>query len=133
MARTSSAAVIAILISNKNYDGSTSLDSYIETATDVVTQVNTCATTKGVTLTSTTLELIERWLSAHYYTIMDPLYKSKSTLKASGSFNDRSYADVAKQLDSSGCLTAILEGNNRAQVVWLGKPPSSQINYADRD
>jgi hypothetical protein len=93
----------------------------------------TCATNKGITLSSTTLELIERWLSAHYYTVMDPLYKSKNTGRAGASFNDRSYADTAKQLDTSGCLAAILAGGNRVGVWWLGKPPSQQIPYADRD
>lgn len=136
--RTTTAAVETILGSNFGNlpDGTEpSLQPYVDTANNVVDQVVTCATAKGKTLSDTTLELMERWLSAYYYTHMDPLYTSRTTKDASGSFSDpeKRYKDAAIQLDSSGCLAAILNGNPKAEIFWLGKPRSQQTDYTERD
>ncbi len=42
------------------------------------------------------------------------------------------YGQTALTIDYSGCLTAI---NKRqfASATWLGKAPSEQISYEDRD
>jgi hypothetical protein len=133
--RTTTTAVQTLLGANYGAlpDGtSPSLQPYVDAATNLVDQVVTCATAKGTTIDATTLELIERWLSAYLYTRMDPLYKSRSTKDASGSFADYGYKETAISLDPSGCLAGILKGQT-AGMVWLGKPPSSQINYVDRD
>lgn len=128
--RTTAGAVQKIL--GRDWDGETVLDPYIETASAVVDRVTACATAKSITLSSSLLELIERWMAAHYYTVMDPIYKSKNTEGAGASFNDRSYKEVAVELDYTGCLNAILS-KQRASVAWLGKPKSAQIDYVDRD
>lgn len=141
MARTTSSAVIAILVTGKNYDGTTDLTAFIETATAMVDSVVECATAKGVTLSSTLLEVIERWLSAHYYAHADQLYKSKQTGRASATFQGETkmgldstqYGQTAKSLDPSGCLASLSEGSKRAQLVWLGLAPSSQTDYRDRN
>lgn len=131
MARTTSAAVQGVLLGN--YDGVSSLTPFIDAASSVVDQVVTCMSTKGLTAHSAaTLELIERWVAAHAYTFADRLKTSKSTGKASASYRDTAFSDFAKTLDSSGCLAAILAGN-RAQAFWLGRRPSEQTEYADRD
>lgn len=132
MARTDSTAVQGILSSNHNYDGTTDLTPFIDTANNVVTQLATLASSNGRTLADATLELIERWLSAYYYCIMDPLYVSKSTGGASGSWDPRSYRKPAEDLDSSGFLKSILDGV-RTQIFWAGKRPSQQTDYVDRD
>lgn len=142
MARTTSEQVIGILISGKQYDAKTTPDltGFIETASAVVDRVITCAGRKEVILTDALLELIERWLSAHFYAHADQLFTSKSTAGASGSFQGQTgmhlestqYGQTAMDLDYSGCLAAINKGA-RAGAIWLGKPVSQQINYLDRD
>lgn len=120
-------------------DGSLpNLQPYIDSASAMVTQVASMAQTqKGMTLTSTTQELIERWLAAHYYTKMDKTYQSRTTKGASASFvvdqeNPEPYRAVAVDIDYSGMLNALLK-RQRAGAVWLGKPKSDQIPYDQRD
>lgn len=143
MARTTSSLVIALLGNSAthpkglgNYDGVSDVTQWIDSATAIVDRVATCATGKGITLSTTELELIERWLAAHYYTKYDPLYASKSTGRASASFIQdpkvpERYKAGALDLDPSGCLAGILAGA-RAGAAWLGKRPSDQTDYADR-
>lgn len=134
MSRTRASSVEAIL--GRNYISGVDLAPYIEVAAAVVTRVNTCADAKGYTLTSSELELIERWYAAWVYTDMDPLYRSKSTGGASGSFDtdpkQKRYLRQAIALDPSGCLAGIVAGHN-AGAVWIGKVPSERIPYDQRD
>lgn len=137
MSRTTVLAVQKVLGANYGPlpDGtSPSLAPYIETASNTVAQAIACAADDGVILTAVQTELMERWLAAYYYTVMDPVYTSRSTLSASGSFataEDR-YKKVAEQMDPSGCLKTILDGNI-AGAFWAGKPKSAQIDYDQRD
>lgn len=128
MARTSASSVQDIL--GGNYDGSTDVSPFIATATSVVDRLSALDT--GSVLSSTTLELIERWLSAHFYTVMDPLKKSEGRGKSSADYNDRSYLDMAKMLDSSGNLGKLMNAKS-ISVSWLGLVPSEQTDYEDRD
>jgi hypothetical protein len=129
MPRTTGGAVQGVL--GDNYGGA-SLTPFIDTASAMVDQVVICAGKKGITLTTTTLELIERWLAAWYYTQMDPLYKSRATAGASGAFMTGDYLKAAIGLDSSGCLNALIN-RKTAGVTWLGKTPSEQIPIWQRD
>ena len=140
MSRTTSQAVKSVLLGD--YDGESSLVSFIDTASVVVTRVNTCAVAKGVTLSTAELELIERWLAAHFYACSDQPYSVAETDKARGRFQGQTgmfltgtkYGQTAMRLDPSGCLEAI--GNRtraKATVNWLGFPPSEQTDYVDRD
>lgn len=141
MARTTAAAVQEIL--GDDYDGSRNLRPFIDTANVMTTRVNTCASDKGITLTTTELELIERWLAAHAYSISDQPYSENYTGKARGVYQGRTgmylesskYGQMAVNVDYSGCLAGLAseEGSNRVRAVWLGKPPSEQIDYEDRD
>lgn len=135
MSRTTSSSVQGVL--GQDYDGTTSLTPYIDSATIIVDRVSSCSTAKGITLSATELEMIERWLSAHFYTKMDPTYQSKSNAGASGGFVrnpecPEPYKDAAISLDYSGCLKAILS-RSFAGGFWAGKPASQQIPYQDRD
>lgn len=117
MARTTPAAVEAILGDDYNYDGNTDLTPFIASANIIVNRVNTCALAKNpaIVLGDDELELIERWLAAHYYCKMDQLYQSKSTSSASASFQGQKtnsiestdYGQSAINMDYSGCLSAI--------------------------
>lgn len=138
MARTTSASVQDIL--GNNYDGSTSLTPFIDTATAIVDRVETCAADRDKALTDAELELIERWLAAHCYQQMDQGYASKSTDGAGASFHGQTgmhlestkYGQMALRLDWSGCLTAI-GSRQTARMAWLGKAPSAQTDYVNRD
>lgn len=143
MARTSAAAVKLLLMDDygPREDGSLpDLAPFIDTASLLVDRVATCATAKGKTLSTTELELVERWLAAHCYAMADQPYSSRSTQGASGSFQGQTgmaldgtkYGQTAQMVDVSGCLAA-LGKRQAASMAWLGKVPSEQIDYLDRD
>ncbi len=88
-----------------------------------------------------TLELIERWLAAHYYSVFDQAFTSTSKGGGSGSFQNSAkgegfgftkYGQQAMALDYSGILKAIEKGAF-AGAVWIGKPVSEQIPYDQRN
>jgi hypothetical protein len=113
MSRTTTSLVEKVLADN--YDGQMDLQQFIDSATVIVDRIVTCASGKGITLTASELELIERWLAAHCYAQVDMLYASKSTAGASASFQGQTglsldstrYGQMAVNLDYSGCLNAI--------------------------
>lgn len=140
MARTSTAAVEGILLAD--YDGESDLAPFIDTATVMVDRVAACATRKGQTLTAAELELVERWLAAHYYANSDKPYASKTTERASATFHGRTsmyleatlYGQTAARVDPSGCLQAVAGQERKvASAFWVGKPRSEQTDYEDRD
>lgn len=126
--RTTIPAVQAILGSNYGtlQDGVTlpSLQPFIDSASSLVDQCVSFGNVRGWNFggTGTGLnpaqqELVERWLAAHFYTVMDPLYTTKGQGGASASFEGRNadqdpigmtaYGRQAKAIDWTGALTAI--------------------------
>lgn len=132
MPRTNAQAVIDILGANYDTVNCPKMDPYIKAANAIVTRADACADSRGYELSNSELTEIERWLAAYFYTIYDPIYKSKTTANSSATYFDRSYKEVACSLDPSGCVCASLEGH-RAFFDWLGKEPSNQIDINDRD
>lgn len=140
MARTTPGQVQALLIDNYDVDNLPSLVPFIETATVRVDRVATMATSRGCTLTAAELELIERWLAAHFYACADRTYSSNSTLDSSASYDGQTgkalestmYGQTALGLDPSGALAA-LNSRNTAGGFWMGKPKSDRIDYVDRN
>lgn len=138
MARTNATDVKALLGANYNTISAPSVTPYITAANLLVTKANTCAIAKGVTLDATTLEQMELWLAAGYYTRSDPMYKRKKSNKSEGEtfggmYNQTShYFKTAFELDDSGCLRQLVAGR-RGGIEWLGKAPSDQTDYRDRD
>lgn len=134
MPRTTTLAVKDILLKDYDCINNPSLAGFIESASAVVTRVVECALRKGIIISSSEAELIERWYAAHMYVQSDASYKSRSTLRASGAFNKDwdSYLKVAQTIDPSGCLENAMK-NARVRAIWLGKRPSEQIDYVDRD
>lgn len=128
MARTSDKEVREIIDTNPDI----SMTPFILTASTLVDKVQTLAQAKGESLTADQLREVERWLAAYYYSHRDPQYTSKSTGGASGSFTTHDYLETAKQLDTSGCLRNLLE-RKQAKLTWLGRPPSDQTAYVDRN
>lgn len=137
--RTTPLKVQSILVGH--YDGTSSLVPFIETASLMVNKIVTCMAGKSLTAhDSDTLEMIERYLAAHFYTHSDKVTQSESKGKASGSYQGQTgkglessdYGQTALILDDSGCLKSIAMGA-RVGLIWLGKPRSEQIDHADRD
>lgn len=136
MARTNSTNVQAVLLDN--YDGSTDLTTFINTASRMVDRVVTCATRKSVTITAEELVDIESYLAAGLYfgKSGQQLVVEEQTEKARVKFREnvsQGYFDMAKMIDPSGCLAAILSGNKQPRLEWLGKPSSTQTPYYQRD
>lgn len=133
--RTISSDVQAIL--GGDYDGTTSLTPFIATASSIVDRASSLDS--GGLLSTTQLELIERWLSAHCYCLMDRQLQSKASGKSSGTVTGMfgkflemtTYGQMAKMLDFTGKLSSI--GGPKAGMHWLGLPKSEQTDYEDRD
>jgi hypothetical protein len=145
MARTSEAAVKLVLRPGSqggDYDdvNSPSLVPFIDAASAMVDDAAACAADADDAISTARQELVERWLAAHCYCLSDRTFASKSTLGASASFAGQTgmnldatfYGQQAMALDPSGCLRALGAGN-RATATWLGKAPSQQTPYVDRD
>jgi hypothetical protein len=142
MSRTTVANVQGILAGH--YDGRTDLTPFISTATVLVDWLDAQDTDNE--LSTTLLEVIERWLTAHFYAHADQIFQSKSTGGASGSFQGQTamvfsstqYGQTAMALDVTGKLAGrnkeVLDGSRKkATVSWLGLPPSEQLDVEDRD
>ena len=145
LSRTSSQRVQELL--GKDYgqlpDGTMpALTPYIRSASKLVDRVVSEGLRRSLPLAldSEEQEILEQWLSAHFYCQMDPSYTSKSNDGASGSFMGQGglqlqstrYGQTALLLDVTGVL-AQLNKRAVARVAWAGKPPSQQIPYCERD
>ena len=136
MPRTTAAQVKAIIETDSSIIVvDADLDPFILVANELVTEL--CTGTAGPTTayTSTRLELIERWLAAHFYCVRDPRttnesagvsvgYESKVDLGLALS----RYGQQAKLLDTHGGLATLDEqtkkGTTRTgSVSWRGSPP----------
>lgn len=144
MPRTTAEAVAAIM--PKDYDGTTSLTSFLEVASEMTDDVESCAADKGITLSDAKLEKIERYLTAWLYCQQDKPYASKNSADSGAAFHGQTgmgldsnlYGQTAKRLDTSGCLAQIDAGGEQtapdptASGFWLGRKPSEQTDYLDR-
>lgn len=135
MARTSASTVQSIL--GDNYDGSTDVSPFIDTATAVVDRLSALDTDS--VLSASVLELIERWLAAHYYAHMDQLKASEGRGKSNADyqgqygmdFKGTKYGQAALGLDFTGNLASL--GKAKIKFSWLGLVPSEQTDHEDRD
>ena len=138
--RTSQEAVEGILGDNYDTDGKPSLSPQITTANALTTEVVAVAARKNLTLSAALLQEVECWLAAHFYGHADQLYQEKKTADASAVFQGQTgkglestqYGQTAMLLDTTGSLRTINEGK-RPGFAWLGKAPSSQTDYQDRN
>ncbi len=143
-ARTIDTDVIAIL--GKHYDSvdEPSLTPFIDTATLLVDWLAGQDTDSE--LSAAVLKRIEAYLTAHFYAHSDQISQSKGVGRANASYqgqtamalNGSQYGQTACLLDVTGNLAA---RSRQAEVgvtieltgTWLGKPPSEQTDYEDRD
>lgn len=124
MPRTTEEAVAAIC----ELDDEIPLAPFIETANAIVTEV--CLDSGyGDNL----LELIERWLSAHFYCIRDPRAHNEQVKGIIQTFEGRtytgfrhtSYGQQAMMLDFKGNLKVLdnmSKTNYKASVLYVGGP-----------
>jgi len=130
--RTTVDAVEAII----DIDSGIGLAPFIEVANDLVTEK--CSTVS--TYSAAKLELIERWLAAHFYHIRDTrtrskvvgdgeaIYKSKVDL----GFNLTHYGQMAMRLDTNGELARLDNsmkggGPTAVNIDWLGKTETEKL------
>lgn len=127
MPRTTSAAVEAII----EVDSDIPLAPFIETASALVDEI------PAGDLTDTRLELVERWLSAHFYAIRDPRTTRERADRIEQTFQSRvglglantHYGQQAAILDTTGTLKALdSTGQRTVSVTWLGKDPCDVAN-----
>lgn len=139
MARTTADEVKAILGFDYDTVNNPGLTAYIATASSLIDDVSTCATLKGLTVTTEKLTLLETWVAAWAYQQSDKGYLEKWTEKAKAVYQttsgkgleSNSYGQTALTLDTTGCLSA-LSSKARASALWLGRNPTDQTEYADR-
>jgi hypothetical protein len=106
---------------------------FIDAASILVDKVEDCAAERGQTLSDAQLRHIETYLAAYFYMGRDPRYKSKRTERAAATFTVPDYWEMARRLDTSGCLDSFGREQHYIEFAWAGKPPSEQIDYEDRD
>ena len=125
--RTTDAAVQGII----DTDATIPLTPFIETANNLVTELCT-ATPPGYDATK--LELIERWLSAHFYAVRDPRTVAETAGSVSDTFRGKValhldqtvYGQQAMLLDTFGNLASLNlrmkgKGSGSPSVSWAGK------------
>lgn len=125
MPRTTPTAVQGILL--QDYNVANSLSPFVESASAFIDQCVTVAAARGTPLPSTLQEILERWVSAHIYVMVDQAYAQKSTGGASASFQGQTgmvfeatkYGQTALMLDTTGTLT-VMSKRQVAGVDWLG-------------
>lgn len=116
------------------------LDPFIDTASSIVDRIIVNGTLNGNVLGTSDSELIERWLAAHCYVQSDQVYASNKTLMAAAVYQGQTgmrldnskYGQMAVALDWTGELTK-LGKKKRVSIDWMGKYPSSQIDYVDKE
>lgn len=112
---------------------------FIQTATALVDYVAS-KDTAGI-LTTALAEQLERYLAAFFYEFKDPQYASKATEGAKATFQGEyglgfdlnKWGQVALRLDVTGTLAELNKPTPTATIEWLGKPPSEQTAYEDRN
>lgn len=128
MARTTAEQVELII----EVDATISTTPFIELANELVTEACTGSNGPSIEYTEARLEVIERWLAAHFYTVRDPRAESESAGSASAKFqsavdlgfDSSHYGQTAMRLDTNGGLARINErakrGSGKIGVAWLG-------------
>lgn len=121
MAIRTTATAVGLII---EVDANISLDSFIETASSLVDDVAAASSPP----TATRLELIERWLSAHFYAMRDPRPTGEKAGPVSANYQSKvdlglktsHYGQMAISLDPTGVLLNAFKGKRKGSIVWAG-------------
>ena len=138
MARTTVGAVEGILLRDYDRKRRPNLMPFITTANVLVSKISSLAITNEITLSDEQLELIERWLSAHFYVVSDRTYAEARTEGAYAVYHGKTglsldftpYGQMAKVLDTSGILAG-LDKRQSATMFWLGTVRGEDLDTDD--
>jgi hypothetical protein len=130
MARTTASAVKKIIeVDTSIIAVDADLDPFLETANALVTEMCTGSNGPATAYLAARLELIERWLTAHFYAIRDPRAKSEKAGSVGVTYQGKvdynlaltSYGQQAMMLDTNGGLARLDKGKGvSVSVLWLG-------------
>jgi hypothetical protein len=130
--------VQAVLTPGGDYDGTSDLTVFIETASDLVDTVVAAGglSRTGILLSVSIQKRLETWLAAAMYCFSDQQEKSGNTGPANSQYRGQDglflesnmYGRMACMIDVSRILKPLVEGRV-AGISWLGKTPSNQIPY----
>lgn len=131
MSRTTPALVKGILLRDYDTKKAPDLQPFIDSAGLLVDRTEAYALSIDAPLLDPELEMLERWLAAHYYKQSDQAFASKGTDGATASFQGQTgkslestkYGQTAITLDYSGYLGLVTTGAGPTLVggVWLGR------------
>ncbi len=109
------------------------MSPFIDAASIVVDSVYDCDQAKDGVLTAAQLVILETWIAAHFYSVMDQKVQQTKTGDTSETFqgvtdmymSGTQYGQTAIMLDSSGCLARMNKeakngGRNKIGFTWLG-------------
>lgn len=126
MIRTTTDLVAGII----DLDVSIPLDPFIQAANLLVDKITP-------DLGDTTMEVVERWLSAHFYCMRDPRRTSEKAGSVAASYQSKvdlnlylsHYGQMAMVLDTTGTLRALSHSRKKTRLTWLGATPvtSSEV------
>lgn len=146
MPRTTVTAVIQLMAPGYDYDEfqAPSLDPFILSATGLTTGWVAAIARYRPELSTPdtgTQEIMERWLAAFFFKLVDQQFKTKNSGRSSATFRGddgdglkaNTYGMGALGIDAPYKVLAPLYEGRFANTQWLGKVPSEQIPYADRD
>lgn len=122
-----------------------SMAPFIRAASTLVDKVE--SNDSSSLLTSADLKEIETWLAAHFYAHKDLQFKRSEAgegkaqyqvgMDEKGPLNSNIWGKTAMLLDVTGYLAdqnqQAIRGKQTVTLSWLGKPPSTQTDYVDRD
>lgn len=120
-----------------------SVQQDIDAASLITDRVASCASMKGVPLTTAELEMTERLLACHIYkyaadrqfsgvSVQGSIVNGQFTGQTGLNLDGTTYGQMAQMMDYSGCLTAIAK-RQFGRLVWLGLKPSEQTPVWNRD
>lgn len=138
MARTNQGLVRGIL--DKDYNGTTPLKPFIDTASIQVDNLVSYAESRSIDIQDSTLEMIERWLSAHAYVTTDQVTSEETIGQARAKYQGQTglgldnskYGQMAKSLDPTGYLKSLDKIKVTKKIVWGGKSIKNQIPYEQK-
>lgn len=142
--RTTAAKVRDLLMRDYDSVDEPSLTPHLETAYALTSRAVAYAQDHSLALSTAEAELVERWLAAHFYAMSDQPYEEEWTGKGKAAYQGRGvsfgkyleaskYGQQAAILDRGGYLQALAAGRRTGRVEWLGKAPSQQTPYWQRD
>jgi len=122
-----------------------SMSAFIRAAATLVDKIS--SNDSASLLSAPDLREIETWLAAHFYAHKDMQYSSSKAGEAFSSFqtgarergplNMTMWGKTAMILDVTGYLSVLnqdaIRGKSKITLEWLGKAPSAQTDYTDRD